>query len=222
VFILSQAYDQTVIDIVLNEYQNGESIVSLAKKYNIDRGTIKKWLTKYNIDDNFTGRFSQKYEIENEIAYIYIKDHGLFKKVIIDAEDIDKCKKIGIWSLTKDGYIINCKTGIYLHRYVMDCPDDLEVDHIYHNLLDNRKSQLRFATSSQQKMNTKRRKDNTSGHRGIYFDNNRHKWAVHLKDGSKRIAKRFNSYEDAVKYCETKLDEIHQEFRYKEIVTIQN
>ena len=99
----------------------------------------------------------------------------------------------------------------------MNCPDDLEVDHIHHNLLDNRKSKLRIATSSQQKMNTKLRKDNTSGHRGIYFDSDRQKWAVHLKDGNKRVAKRFNSYDDAVKYCEAKLNEIHQSFKYQEI-----
>lgn len=218
---MSKIYEQSFIDMVLNEYQNEESIASLTKRYNIDRSTIKKWLTKYNVADNFTGRFSQKYETQDEVTYIYIKDHNSFQKAMIDTEDIDRCKKIGIWSLTKDGYVINCKTGIYLHRYIMNCPNDLEIDHIHHNLLDNRKSQLRFATSSQQKMNTKRRKDNTSGHRGIYFDTDRQKWAVHLKNGDRRIAKRFNSYEDAVKYCEIKLDEIHQEFKYQEI-TIQN
>lgn len=218
---MSKVYDQTCINIILNEYKNGKSIATLAKKYNIDRCTIKKWLIKYNIDDNFTGRFSQKYEIENDIAYIYIKDHGSFQKAIIDVEDINRCKQVGIWSLTKDGYIINCKTKTYLHRYIMNCPNDLEVDHIHHNLLDNRKSQLRIATSSQQKMNTKRRKDNTSGHRGVYFDSDRQKWAVHLKDGNKRVTKRFDLYDDAVEYCELKLDEIHQEFKYKEL-TIQN
>lgn len=218
---MGKIYEQSFIDIVLKAYKNGESVSSLAKRYNIDRCTIQKWLSKYNIADNFTGRFSQKYEIQDDIAYIYIKDKSSFQKAIIDAEDVDKCKEIGIWSLTKAGYIINCKTGIYLHRYIMNCPNDLEIDHVNHNLLDNRKSQLRFATSSQQKMNTKRRKDNTSGHRGVYFDTDRQKWAVHLKDGDKRIAKRFNSYEDAVKYCEIKLDEIHQEFKYQEI-TIQN
>lgn len=218
---MGKIYEQSFIDIVLSEYQDGESISKLSKKHNIDRTTIKKWLFKYNIEDNFTGRFSQKYEIQNDVAYIYIKDHGLFQKAIIDAEDVDKCKKIGIWSLTKAGYIINCKTGIYLHRYVMNCPDDLEVDHIHHNILDNRKSKLRIATSSQQKMNTKLRKDNTSGHRGIYFDSDRQKWAVYLKDGNKRVAKRFNSYDDAVKYCEAKLNEIHQSFKYQE-TTIQN
>lgn len=218
---MGKIYEQSFIDIVLKAYKNGESVASLAKMYNIDRRTIQKWLSKYNIADNFSGRFSQKYEIQDDIAYIYIKDKSSFQKAIIDAEDVDKCKEIGIWSLTKAGYIINCKTGIYLHRYIMNCPNDLEIDHVHHNLLDNRKSQLRFATSSQQKMNTKRRKDNTSGHRGVYFDTDRQKWAVHLKDGDKRIAKRFNSYEDAVKYCEIKLDEIHQEFKYQEI-TIQN
>ncbi len=217
---MRKIYEQSFIDVILNEYQNGTSIVLLTKKYNVNRSTIKKWLTKYNINDNFTGRFSQKYKVENDIAYIYIKDHGVFQKAIIDAEDVDKCKEIGIWSLTKAGYIINYKTGIYLHRYIMNCPDCFEVDHIYHNPLDNRKSQLRIATSSQQKMNTKLRKDNTSGHRGVYFDKDRQKWAVHLKNGDKRITKRFDSYDDAIQYCEMKLNEIHQEFKYQ--TTIQN
>jgi transposase len=221
VFILGKIYEQSFVDVILSEYKNGKSIAKLSKIHNIDRSTIKKWLTKYNIADNFTGRFSQKYEIQDDIAYIYIKDRNSFQKAIIDAEDVDRCKAIGIWSLTKAGYIINCKTGIYLHRYIINCPDDLEVDHIYHDLLDNRKSKLRIATSSQQKMNTKLRKDNTSGHRGIYFDSDRQKSAVHLKDGDKRITKRFDSYDDAVEYCEAKLNEIHKNFKYQEI-TIHN
>lgn len=219
---MGKKYDEDFIQNVIENYKKGMSIIQLATQYNIDRGTVQKWLNKFNVEDNYTGRFSQKYEMENDITYIYIKNQGGFKKAIIDTEDIDKCKKIGIWSLTKDGYVINCKTGIYLHRLIMDCPDDLEVDHIYHNLLDNRKSQLRLATSSQQKMNTRLRKDNRAGHRGIYFDTDRQKWAVHLKDGDRRVTKRFDSYDEAEKYCDLKLQEIHQEFKYKEIFTIQN
>lgn len=90
---MSKIYEQSFIDMVLNEYQNGESIASLTKRYNIDRSTIKKWLTKYNVADNFTGRFSQKYETQDEVTYIYIKDHNSFQKAMIDTEDIDRCKK---------------------------------------------------------------------------------------------------------------------------------
>ena len=212
---MKSKYDQFFIDKVCADYKDGLSIAELSRKYVIDPATIKRWLVKHKIEDNYTGRFSQRYEIKNDIAYIYIKYHGGFKQAMIDSEDVEKCKNFGIWSLTKDGYIINCKTGIYLHRYIMNCPNNLEVDHIYHDLLDNRKSQLRLATSSQQKMNTKRRKDNLSGHRGVYFDTDRQKWAVHLKDGHRRITKRFNSYDDAIKYCDIKLQEIHKEFKYQ-------
>lgn len=212
---MDNKYKESFINIVLEDYQNGLSIVQLSNKYSVDRTTIKNWLDKYNVPDNYTGRFSQRYEINGNEAYIYIKYRGSFKKAIIDSEDVDRCKSVGIWSLTKDGYIINCKTGMYLHRYIMNCPNDLEVDHIYHDLLDNRKSQLRLATSSQQKMNTGIRKDNISGHRGVYFDSSRQQWAVHLKDGDSRVTKRFNSYDDACSFCDKKIQDIHKEFQYK-------
>ena len=124
----------------------------IANKYNIKQWQIDHIIARNNIQRR---RFNQKYEIVDDHCEIYIRSHGNYVKCWIDIDDIDKCKSVGIWSLTKSGYVINCKSGIYLHRYVMNCPDDLEVDHKYHNLLDNRKSELRFADSSQQKFNTK-------------------------------------------------------------------
>lgn len=145
---------------------------------------------------------------------IYIRSHGNYVKCWIDIDDIDKCKSVGIWSLTKSGYVINCKSGIYLHRYVMNCPDDLEVDHKYHNLLDNRKSELRFADSSQQKFNTKTRVDNKSGHRGISWAADRKKWFVNITCRGKRITKRFDKYDDACEFVDKQYAEWFGEYKY--------
>lgn len=205
------------IEAILEEYKNGMSKAEINKKYGMSYETINKWIKKCNIPDNGTGRFSQIYESEENGEYtkIRIKKGTSYVEALIDNEDVDKCKSIGIWSLTKAGYIINCQTGIYLHRLVMNAATDEEVDHIYHDLLDNRKSKLRIANSRQQKFNTKLRVDNTSGHRGIYWDKPRKKWHVNIKNGEERANKRFDTYEEAVAFCEQKFKEWHQEFLYK-------
>lgn len=209
-------YSDDLISQIVNEYIDGQSLNGLAVKYNIPYSTIKRWLIKRNVQNNGTGRFNQRYEIKGEYAEIFVRHGNGYVKAIIDIDDIEKCKQLGIWSLSKNGYIANFKTGIYLHRYVMNCPDDMEVDHIYHNLLDNRKSQLRLATSSQQKMNSRIRRDNKSGCRGVYYDRIRNTWNVHLKSGNQRICRRFGKMSSAIEFCEKKKSEIQGEFQYKE------
>ena len=59
------------------------------------------------------------------------------------------------------------------------------VDHIHHNTLDNRKSELRLCTRSQNAQNTRKPKTNTSGHKGVSRDN--HKWRATIKINGQRI-----------------------------------
>ena len=168
-----------------------------------------------NIPDNYTGRFTQRYENCGEYTKIYLKQKGEFVCCLIDTEDTEKCKSVGVWSLGSNGYVSNCASGIYLHRFVMNCPDDMEVDHIYHNPLDNRKSQLRFATSSQQKMNTKKRVDNSSGQRGVYYDKSRNTWNVNINFSDMSFRKRFKNYDDAVNMANTIYKQYFGEYQYK-------
>src|SRR5690606_33289030 len=67
---------------------------------------------------------------------------GKFAKV--DNEDFDRLKDIN-WCYT-NGYANNTIIRL-MHRYIMNAPDHLEVDHIVQEAtLDNRKSNLRLAT----------------------------------------------------------------------------
>lgn len=211
-----ESLSEETIQRIINEYQT-EPISKniLAKRYSIDWYTIDTILKNYNIPDNGYGRFSQPYEIVDDYATIRIRKGKGFVYTKIDIEDIERCKEIGIWSLTKAGYILNSKNNIYLHRFIMNCPNNYEVDHIYHDILDNRKSQLRIVTSSQQNMNMGLRKDNSSGHRGVYYDNVRNTWNVNINLQGIHLRKRLKTYEEACKIADEFYDTHFGEYKYK-------
>jgi len=86
-------------------------------------------------------------------------NHG--KQAIVDDEDYGWLNQ---WKWTYDkrkltGYVYRrqaCKgTGknyvghIYMHRFILEAPEGLEVDHINHDGLDNRRSNLRLCTHKQ-------------------------------------------------------------------------
>lgn len=60
-----------------------------------------------------------------------------------------------------------------------------EVDHINGNRSDNRISNLREASSSQNGANCKRRKDNVSGFKGVGFHKPMGRWRARIKVGRK-------------------------------------
>jgi hypothetical protein len=69
---------------------------------------------------------------------------------------------------------------ILLHREIMSTPDDMDCDHIFHNTLDNRRSQLRNVTKLQNRMNEKLHINSTSGYKGVSWNKKRGKWAVQI------------------------------------------
>lgn len=70
---------------------------------------------------------------------------------------------------------------VALARFILDINDeDLVVDHKNHNLLDNRRSNLRIATTQQNSRNRKLSINNTSGYTGVSFDNAKNKWIAYV------------------------------------------
>jgi HNH endonuclease len=74
----------------------------------------------------------------------------------VDPEDITDMKRHE-WTLTDQGYAQFwnkiTKRSVMMHRYVMDFPEGLVVDHIYWNRLDNRKEMLRTCTQAENARN---------------------------------------------------------------------
>jgi hypothetical protein len=67
------------------------------------------------------------------------------------------------------------------HRMLMKPAEGLVVDHINGNSLDNRLSNLRLATPRQNAQNSKIRKHNKSGYKGVSFCKCTGKWVARIK-----------------------------------------
>jgi hypothetical protein len=110
---------------------------------------------------------------------------GKFAKV--DDEDFEYLNKFK-WNF-HDGYArgwIN-KSEVLMHRVILNNTTDEYTDHINGNRSDNRRSNLRFATNSQNQANMKLPKDNTSGCKGVCYAKYDKKWKSRIMVKGKRI-----------------------------------
>ena len=71
-----------------------------------------------------------------------------------------------------------------MHRFILNAKPGQIIDHINRNGLDNRKSNLRLATNSQNQMNKELFKRTKSGYRGVFPQNG--KWRVFISINRKR------------------------------------
>lgn len=116
------------------------------------------------------------------------------KEFYFDLEDYDKIKDY-CWYENDSGYIVTQRDRhtIRLHRLVMAVTDPkIQVDHIFHNLNDNRKQFLRLVTNQENCLNKKSN--------GVYFDKEKNKWAGRLTYNGKTYFKRFDTIEEAIAY----------------------
>lgn len=72
--------------------------------------------------------------------------------ILLDDEDFDRVKQYKWFFHDDRGYIhgqIAKGKNVYLHRFIMNPPKNMQIDHIDHNPLNNQKSNLRICTRSQ-------------------------------------------------------------------------
>ena len=115
-----------------------------------------------------------------------------------------------------------------IHRLVAEAflenPDDKRcVDHIDRDKLNNHKSNLRYATNSENNMNKSRQSNNTSGAIGVSFRKDRNKWRATIqKDGKLIHLGYFETKEGAIE-ARSKAEETYfKEFRAQNIYNISN
>lgn len=124
--------------------------------------------------------------------------------VLFDKEDYENISRY-CWRIDEHGYVVssayNSKTGRYnkllrLHRFIMECPEELVVDHINGDKLDNRKDNLRICTQADNCKNRVLLKTNTSGVSGVRWNKINNNWRVFI--GNKNIGS-YKDFDDAVK-----------------------
>lgn len=130
-----------------------------------------------------------------------------------DLEDLEKINSY-TWNKSRDGYLMSSE-GILFHRLVTNCDDNYDVDHIYHNKLDNRKSFLRITTTPQNCSNQKTNINNTSGYTGVYYNVELNKWTAKIGHNNQLIyLGLFDTKEDAINIRKEAEEKYFGEYSY--------
>lgn len=155
------------------------------------------------------------FEVRGEEIVIFLtRRNGEILEAFIDAADLKAVDKMpATWCAhrapTAHTFYVRGSGGLlgedpfcrkFLHKYLFDFPS-LFVDHINGNGLDNRRSNLRLATKSQNMQNQHGvRKNSTTRRRGVSFDKKLNKYRAYLDINKRRVhLGLFDSLEEADK-----------------------
>lgn len=107
------------------------------------------------------------------------------------------------------------QTSIIMHKILIDIPNGMVIDHINHNTFDNRKSNLRIVTKSQNQMNKLPQKGKISKFKGVNWDKNLKKWKSRCSLNRKQYyLGLFEDEIDAARAYNIKAKELHGEYAY--------
>jgi hypothetical protein len=142
------------------------------------------------------------------------------KFAVIDAEDYDRVSQYNWCAVDFDHcwYAHTFKrdgTPLSMHRLITNAPKGLLVDHIDHSGLNNRKSNLRLCTNSQNQQNKRPTRGSTSRYKGVDRWNFHKKFRARITHNGKRIhLGYFDSEIDAAKAYDKKAKELFGKFAY--------
>lgn len=116
------------------------------------------------------------------------------KFTLVDKQDFESVSKHK-WCFSKTtGYALRAlprvhgkKKHEYLHRVICKAPEGYHIDHKNCDRLDNRRSNLRFASKADNQRNKPRQKNNTSGFKGVSWHSHNKMWVAKLHINRKRV-----------------------------------
>jgi hypothetical protein len=148
---------------------------------------------KYNESGRIKGvrTYLRKGYVVDGIGYIPLTQGQV---ACVDAADVPMLEQdnwyadwnsgLGGFYAARTGPMINGKHGqkIYMHAVILGLEPggELEADHEDHNTLNNRRYNLRPANRNQTLINQRKRKDNTSGYKGVCYHKQARKWYARI------------------------------------------
>jgi len=140
------------------------------------------------------------------------------KSAIVDDDDYDYLSQFK-WYCSSDGYaqrMVRENGGrhtVRMHRVILNTPKGMDSDHINRNKLDNRRSNLRIATRSENQANKRNQINSTSGRKGVVWNRRARKWQVKIEFRGERIhLGYFDDIDDASNAYKVKAEELFGEF----------
>jgi len=122
-------------------------------------------------------------------------------KIIVDDDDFDIASSHR-WYINGSGYASSTfnNESVMMHRYIIGANKGEEVDHINNNKLDNRSTNLRLCSHTQNLARRKIQPHNTSGFIGVCYDKINNKYRSYLQiNGRHKSLGRFNTASEAAK-----------------------
>jgi hypothetical protein len=150
--------------------------------------------------------------VEQNLDYLVFvaKDtKGVSREILVDHVDGELFRS-HTWHVTSKGYVatnvkrngVNWYEGWAtgkLHRMILKAPKGKVVDHINHNKLDNRRTNIRICTPQENARHCKKTTPTKSGLKGVY-DNRHGKWAAAIRVDDKLLhLGTFSTKEDAAR-----------------------
>jgi hypothetical protein len=159
-------------------------------------------------------------------GYALVSLHGKYgegKFAKIDLENVELVSPYR-WGINSNGYVrtvvgpVNQRRDILLHRLILGIQDlpfnQLHTDHKHHDKLDNRRSEIRKATPSQNGRNS--RGCGRSGYKGVYKSARSPKWTpmISLERGVNHYLGRYDDKEDAARVYDGAARALFGEFAF--------
>lgn len=134
-----------------------------------------------------------EYEIRGDVTVIFLQERdGKRLETLVDTDDLPKLLKYPVrwhagYERTSSTFYVQTRTPehrnqkTYLHRFITDAPHGMDVDHIEHDGLDNRKAMLRICTPAENLLNRSGPQRNSkSGIRGVSWHLSNKKWRAQI------------------------------------------
>lgn len=102
---------------------------------------------------------------------------------------------------------------IPMHRFILNPPPELDIDHINHDGLDNTRPNMRFSSGQQNIWNTRPHRDNPFGYKGVKKRGDKWEAVIGFK-GKQVLLGRFERIEDAAIAYDIAAKHYYGEFAY--------